>query len=73
MPPVPIITPTACVRVLEQLGYTRARQTGSHLVMTANERGIVVVPIHTGTLPRGTLRSIIRMAGSTVEQFTALL
>lgn len=73
MPPVPIIRPADCIRALERLGWARSRQSGSHLTMTAGDGRILVVPIHTGTLPRGTLRSIIRMAGVTVELFVERL
>jgi predicted RNA binding protein YcfA (HicA-like mRNA interferase family) len=31
------------------------------------------VPVHTGDLPRGTLRSIIAQAGLTLAEFIALL
>jgi predicted RNA binding protein YcfA (HicA-like mRNA interferase family) len=33
----------------------------------------VTVPVHTGDLPRGTLRSIIAQAGLTLAEFIALL
>lgn len=41
---------------------TNVRQTGSHRIYSG-PRGSVVVPIgHRGDVPRGTLRSIMRMA-----------
>lgn len=38
-----------------------ARQSGSHRTYTG-PTGSVVVPCHNGDVPRGTLRSIVRMA-----------
>lgn len=37
------------------------RQSGSHRVYTG-PTGVVIVPCHSGDVPRGTLRSIMRMA-----------
>jgi predicted RNA binding protein YcfA (HicA-like mRNA interferase family) len=33
---------------------------------------LLIVPIHPGDLPKGTLRGIIRDAGLTVEEFNRL-
>lgn len=38
-----------------------SRQSGSHRTYTG-PTGSVVVPCHSGDVPRGTLRSIVRMA-----------
>lgn len=35
--------------------------------------GIVVIPTHPGTLPPGTLRSILQQAGLTIGEFSELL
>lgn len=38
-----------------------SRQSGSHRTYTG-PHGVVIVPCHNGDVPRGTLRSICRMA-----------
>ena len=52
-------------RILEQHGFTRIRQRGSHIAMQKRETGAtvtVIVPDHK-TLRKGTLASIIRQSG----------
>jgi len=60
---------------LERLGFTRVRQRGSHLVMkkrTYEGTTGCVVPMHR-TLAIGTLRSVLRQAKVTPEEFLAVL
>jgi predicted RNA binding protein YcfA (HicA-like mRNA interferase family) len=74
MPPLPAVTPSQVVKALEKLGFYQRRQHGSHLVMVRDGfHGRPVVPMHNGDIKKGTLRSIIRQAGITVEEFVALL
>jgi predicted RNA binding protein YcfA (HicA-like mRNA interferase family) len=50
-----------------------ARQSGSHLVLTKQGQGVVLsIPNHR-ELDRGTLRSQIRLAGVTVDEFIVAL
>ena len=72
MPPLPVISGRDCVVALRQVGYEVVRQRGSHVRMACGGRGPVTVPLHK-TLDRGTLRSIIRAASLSVEEFLALL
>lgn len=61
------------MRALERAGFYRKRQTGSHVVMRRDDPfAQVVVPDH-DELDRGTLRSIVRHAGFTVDEFVRLL
>jgi predicted RNA binding protein YcfA (HicA-like mRNA interferase family) len=54
-------------------GWSAVGQVGSHLVMTkAGSRANPSVPQHK-ELSVGTLRSLIRAAGLTVDEFLALL
>lgn len=69
---LPIISGQECVKALEKLGYTVARQKGSHVRLFTRGRNPVTVPLHR-TLGRGTLRAIIRTAELTVEEFVKLL
>jgi predicted RNA binding protein YcfA (HicA-like mRNA interferase family) len=56
---------SAVVRGLERRGFTVARQSGSHVrLVKAGKR--VTVPLHR-SLTVGTLQSILRQAGITIE------
>jgi len=57
------------VRVLEGFGWQVARQRGSHIIMVKPGENVTLsVPDHK-EIAKGTLRSLIRSAGLTVEQF----
>jgi predicted RNA binding protein YcfA (HicA-like mRNA interferase family) len=63
-----------CVKALERAGFTQRRQVGSHLTMRREDPyGMVVIPMHRKKLSVGTLRSIIRQAGMSIEEFLSLL
>ena len=62
-----------CIKALERGGFREVRQKGSHVVMRRDDPFAQVVVPETRKLPIGTLRSIIRSAGLTVEDFIALL
>ena len=72
MPSLPILKPKEVVRVLERAGFYLARQRGGH---AQYKRGnlLVTVPMHAGDLNPATLRSILRQAKMTVEEFLELL
>ena len=62
------------VAVLAKLGYEFDRQRGSHIILRNRNspHRRMAVPDHK-ELAKGTLRSIVREAGLTVDQFVALL
>ena len=68
---VPVMSGREVVRVFEALGWEVVRQTGSHIIMCKDE-GLVSlsVPDHR-EVAKGTLRSLIRTAGLTVNEFIA--
>ena len=72
MPELPVISGDECIRALENVGYVIARTRGSHIRLTCPGRPPVTVPRHR-ELDRGTLRSIIRQADLTIDDFIALL
>lgn len=72
MPPLPVISGTTCIAALAKLGYTAIRQKGSHVRLSCPSRPPVTVPLH-HQLDRGTLRSIIRTADLSVEEFVKLV
>jgi len=70
---LPVVSGKACIRALERAGFNVVRQLGSHIVLRReNPFCQIVVPDHR-TLDRGALRSILRFAGLTPEQFRDLL
>lgn len=70
---LPVCSGAEAVRAFERLGWTFARQSGSHQVLTKQGLAIVLsIPNHRA-LDRGTLRSQIRLAGVTVDEFIAAL
>ncbi len=61
------------VKAFSQLGWQSVGQVGSHLVMTkSGQRANLSVPQHK-ELSTGTLRSLIRAAGISVDEFLAVL
>jgi predicted RNA binding protein YcfA (HicA-like mRNA interferase family) len=73
VPAVPVVSGREAVRAFQQHGWEFARQRGSHIVLV--KPGSIVslsVPDHR-EVARGTLRSLIRDAGLTVEQFIQAL
>ena len=72
MAALPIISGKECITALGRLGYRQARQRGSHVRLVCEGRSPVTVPMH-DTLDRGTLRSILRVADVSVDDFLALL
>ena len=71
MPELPRISGRRAIRAFESMGFAVARQRGSHVVLRRGDAGRVV-PLHT-SLAVGTLRSAIRQAGVTPEEFIAAL
>lgn len=74
MSKLPSLKPRQVISILKQLGFIERNVSGSHHIFRHPGTGkIVSVPIHGGhDLKKGTLRNIIRQAGSTVETFLEL-
>ena len=69
MPQLPVMSGREAVRAFEKHGWEVARQRGSHIVMVkAGQNVTLSIPDHKG-VARGTLRSLIRSAGLTVQEF----
>lgn len=69
MPALPSVSGRKAVRAFEKLGWQVARQRGSHIVLVKEgEMATLSVPDHR-ELAKGTLRSLIRAAGITVDEF----
>jgi predicted RNA binding protein YcfA (HicA-like mRNA interferase family) len=73
---LPSVSPDECIKALQRAGFYVSRQKGSHVQMRRDRprpARTIPVPVSKKPLPRGTLRSIIRQAGLTVDDFIALL
>jgi predicted RNA binding protein YcfA (HicA-like mRNA interferase family) len=69
MPPLPVLSGRKAVRAFEKLGWQIARQRGSHIIMVKDgEIATLSIPDHK-EVAKGTLRSLIRSAGITVDEF----
>jgi predicted RNA binding protein YcfA (HicA-like mRNA interferase family) len=72
MPPkLPRVSAEEVIRSLERLGFVQIRQRGSHVTLkkkTSSGDIGCVVPLHR-ELAIGTLRSILRQAAITPEEF----
>ena len=67
MPELPIISGSHAIKIFKKLGFIQVRQRGSHVVLRKQDKGCVI-PIHK-ELAIGTLRSTIRQAGITPDDF----
>ena len=67
MAELPRISGARAIQVFERLGFVVVRQRGSHVVLRKQDRGCVI-PVHK-ELAIGTLRSAIRQAGLTTDDF----
>jgi len=73
MPRLPVISGAEAVAAFQRAGWFVARQRGSLVVMLKpGHIASLSIPQHRELSP-GTLRSLIRAAGITVEDFDSLL
>jgi predicted RNA binding protein YcfA (HicA-like mRNA interferase family) len=72
-PAVPVLSGREVVAAFERLGWTVARQRGSHIILIKQgTRATLSVPDHR-EVARGTLRALIRASGHTIEEFVAAM
>lgn len=72
MPALPQVSGREVIKALEKHGYRAVRTKGSHVMMRGGSGTGTTVPLHNPVAP-GTLRSILRAAGLTVDEFITLL
>jgi predicted RNA binding protein YcfA (HicA-like mRNA interferase family) len=73
MPRLPVISGSQAINAFQQAGWRVDRQRGSHVVLLkAGDVASLSVPQHKELAP-GTLRSLLRAAGMTVEELVRLL
>lgn len=69
MPPVPVLKPRQLIDTFAKFGWEIARQKGSHIIMVKEgELATLSIPNHK-EVARGTLRSLVRTAGLTMQEF----
>ncbi|OIP41308.1 hypothetical protein AUJ95_03555 [Candidatus Desantisbacteria bacterium CG2_30_40_21] len=70
MSKLPVVSGKQLCKVLEKIGYFMDHQTGSHIILRSENPPYrrLTVPDHK-EIAKGTLRSILRQAGLTVEEF----
>jgi len=70
---LPVLSGKQVRKAFENSGWEYVRQRGSHMILVKEgSMATLSVPNHK-TVARGTLRSLIRAAGLTVEEFLELL
>ena len=73
MASLPVLSGQEVVRIFETFGWTVARQKSSHIIMTRQGENVTLsIPNH-NEVARGTLRSLIRSANLTVDEFVKAL
>ena len=70
-PRQPVVSGERLIKALRKEGWEVVRQRGSHVVMRRGARGCVI-PLHR-ELAIGTLRSALRQAGVSPDDFVAAL
>ena len=71
---LPVVSGRELVRALEKAGYVVDRQKSSHIVLRQTDTPFrrVTVPDHK-EIAKGTLRSILRHVGLTIDELVRLL
>lgn len=70
-PPLPVVSGAETIRALERGGFVQVSQRGSHVKLRSSDGRVAIVPLHDELAP-GTLRSILRQAGLSVDAFQEL-
>ena len=72
---LPVLKPKEVLKALQRAGFFIHHTTGSHYALRHpdNPEFTVTLPYHTGDLKRNVLKSILKQAGLTLEEFRKLL
>ena len=60
------------LRRLLKAGFVEVRQSGSHKVMRHADGRMTYVAMHPGDVPTGTLKSILKQVGMSLQDFGRL-
>jgi len=71
---LPVVSGKEAVRALQRIGYEFDRQRGSHIILRQIKHPFrrITIPNHK-ELAKGTLRSIIKECGLTIDEFVSML
>jgi predicted RNA binding protein YcfA (HicA-like mRNA interferase family) len=70
---LPVLSGREVVRVFEKFGWQFVRQSSSHIIMVKEgEIATLSIPDHR-EVAKGTLRSLIRTAGLTIQEFVSAI
>jgi predicted RNA binding protein YcfA (HicA-like mRNA interferase family) len=73
MASLPVLSGREVVKAFESFGWNVSRQSSSHIIMTKQGELVTLsVPDHR-EVAKGTLRSLIRAANLTVDEFVAAI
>ena len=68
MPKLPPLTPRKLIAILKKKGFQLDHTTGSHFIFYHSKiKRIVTVPYHAKDIPKGTIHSILKQAGLSVD------
>ncbi len=69
MPNVPLLKPKDVIKIFKKFGWTVARSSGSHIILTKEGSiSTLSIPNH-NEVARGTLRALIDRSGLNIEDF----
>ncbi len=69
----PVVRPKDLVKALQKIGFSKIRQTGSHVYLRHSDDRLTSVSIHPGTIPPGTMRAILEQIHLTTEELKEFL
>lgn len=70
---LPQVRPKDLLKVLQKEGFVIHRKTGSHVHLKHPNGRLTSVSIHSGTIPKGTLKAILKQTRLTREKLRQLL
>jgi len=73
MTKLPVVKTRFLIRALKRAGFEEKKQVGSHLRLKHPDGRWTTVSVHSGTVPSGTLRKILRDAEISPEELKNLL
>lgn len=71
-PHFPVMSGIQMMNALHLIGFVQVSQKGSHVKLRHTDGRVVIVPNHR-ELAQGTMRSILRQAGLSVDEFRKLV
>jgi predicted RNA binding protein YcfA (HicA-like mRNA interferase family) len=73
MASLPVLSGREAVKVFRSFGWEVSRQSSSHIIMTKDGETVTLsIPDHK-EVAKGTLRSLVRAANLTVDEFVAAI